>query len=357
VEEIRHGIIGVGMMGIEHMLNLRLFDAARVVAVADPHEASRGWAKLTAEEAGHPLELYTDAREMLEHELLDAVIICTPNHTHARILQDIFETDLHVLVEKPLCTTLEEAQRTAEAAEQHQGVFWVGMEYRYMPPVARMIEELRAGTIGRTHMLAIREHRMPFLPKVGDWNRFARNTGGTLVEKCCHFFDLMRLLTDQEPVRIYASAGQNVNHLDERYDGQVPDILDNAFATVDFDGGARASLDLCMFAEGSRNQEEIVATGDVGKLECLIPESTLVIGKRSPRSIETISIPVEDRLLQAGFHHGSTYYEHLHFQRAIRDQTAAEVTARDGLLAVAMGLAAERSAREHRAIELAELGF
>ena len=111
------------------------------------------------------------------------------------------------------------------------------------------------------------------------------------------------------------------------------------------------------FAEASRNQEEIVATGDAGKLECFIPESTLVIGRRSPRSIETLAVSVEDRLLRAGFHHGSTYYEHLHFQRAIRDGAAAEVTARDGLLAVAMGIAAERSARERRPIELTELGF
>jgi predicted dehydrogenase len=48
-------------------------------------------------------------------------------------------------------------------------------------------------------MLTIREHRFPFLSKVGDWNRFNRNTGGTFVEKCCHFFDLMRLILKLGP--------------------------------------------------------------------------------------------------------------------------------------------------------------
>jgi myo-inositol 2-dehydrogenase / D-chiro-inositol 1-dehydrogenase len=57
-------------------------------------------------------------------------------------------------------------------------------------------------------MLTIREHRFPFLEKVGDWNRFNRNTGGTLVEKCCHFFDLMRLILRDDPVRVMASGGQ-----------------------------------------------------------------------------------------------------------------------------------------------------
>ena len=86
-------------------------------------------------------------------------------------------------------------------------------------------------------MVAIREHRFPFLRKVGDWNRFSRNTGGTLVEKCCHFFDLMAHILDDEPMRVLASGDQDVNHLDERYDGETPDILDNAFVVVDFAGG------------------------------------------------------------------------------------------------------------------------
>jgi myo-inositol 2-dehydrogenase/D-chiro-inositol 1-dehydrogenase len=343
------------MMGVEHMLNVQLLDNSSVVAVADSNEKSRGWAKLLADKGGYELDLFEDTASMLAKADLDAVIICTPNFTHASVLEPIFETDLHVLLEKPMCTTLEDCFRVESAAAQHRGVFHVGMEYRYMPPVARLLDEVRGGTIGRLQMLSIREHRMPFLPKVDDWNRFARNTGGTLVEKCCHFFDLMRVITGQEPVRVYASGGRDVNHLDESYDGEVPDILDNAFATVDFDGGARALLDLCMFAEGSRNQEEIAATGDAGKVECFIPDSTVVIGKRNPRSTETHEIRVEGELLDAGFHHGSTYYEHVAFQRSIREGTPPEVDARDGRIAVAMGIAAEMSVVEGRAVEMSEL--
>ena len=71
-----------------------------------------------------------------------------------------------------------------------------------MPPVARLLEEVRGGALGTLRMVAIREHRYPFLKKIGDWNRFARNTGGTLVEKCCHFFDIMRLITGQRPAHL-----------------------------------------------------------------------------------------------------------------------------------------------------------
>lgn len=56
---------------------------------------------------------------------------------------------------------------------------------------------------------------------MNNWNRFNVNTGGTLVEKCCHFFDLMRLFAGANPVCVMASGGMDVNHKGEVYDGKV----------------------------------------------------------------------------------------------------------------------------------------
>ncbi|WP_293509096.1 Gfo/Idh/MocA family oxidoreductase [Parvibaculum sp.] len=353
-DTIRYGIIGSGMMGIEHIMNINIIPGARVTAIADPHQGSRDWGRATAE---GEIAVHDDYRDMLASGAVDAVIVATPNYTHAAVLDDIFETSLHVLCEKPLCTTIEDARKAAARAKTHKGVFWVGMEYRYMPPVTRFVEEVHGGRTGRLKMFAIREHRFPFLKKIGDWNRFSRNTGGTLVEKSCHYFDMMRHVVQSEPVRIYASGGQDVNHLDERYDGAVPDILDNAFVIVDFANGVRAMHDLCMFAEGSRNQEEMSAVGDSGKIECLIPESNLVFGTRQPKKVEVEHVAVRDDVLKAGYHHGASYYQHLAFQRAIRENGPAQVTADDGLRAVAMGLAAHRSIDEGRPVSMSEFGL
>jgi predicted dehydrogenase len=351
---VGYGIIGSGTMGREHIQNLRLIPEARVVALADPYPDSLARAGALV---GGPVASYDDHRDLLARADVDVVVIATPNHTHAAVLADAFATGKHILCEKPLCTTIEDARAVVAAADRHPGLVWVAMEYRYMPPVARLIEEVRGGTVGRLRMLAIREHRFPFLVKVCDWNRFARNTGGTLVEKCCHFFDLMCLIAADRPVRVYGSGAQDVNHLDERYGGETPDILDNAFVIVDFAGGARAVLDLCMFAEVSPDQEEIVATGDAGKVSCGMPSSNLFIGRRQPRDEKTVHVPVPEDVLAAGHHHGSTYYQHLAFLQALREGTPPAVSARDGLLAVAMGVAAEASIREGRPIAMAELGF
>jgi predicted dehydrogenase len=235
------------------------------------------------------------------------------------------------------------------------------MEYRYMPPVVDYIGQLRAGRIGNLRMLSIREHRFPFLKKIGDWNRFNRNTGGTMVEKCCHFFDMMRLIVGSEAVRVYCSGAMDVNHQDERYDGQKPDIIDNSFTTVDFANGVRAMLDLSMFAEGAANQEEITAVGDKARLDVLIPEGALVysprVPLRAPKQVERQVIEVDEAVLKAGTHHGSTFYEHQKFIAAVRGEGPVEVSAHDGLMAVAIGAAAELSARDKRVVEMAELGF
>jgi myo-inositol 2-dehydrogenase / D-chiro-inositol 1-dehydrogenase len=224
----------------------------------------------------------------------------------------------------------------------------MGLEYRYMPPVRRLLAEIEDGTVGDVKMVAIREHRFPFLPKVGNWNRFNKNTGGTLVEKCCHFFDLMIQATNSRPVRVMASGGQDVNHLDEFYDGERSDILDNAYVIVEFENGSRGMLDLCMFAEATKNEREISVVGTLGKIEALDTESLLIVGRRTPDIVSGINVVTEEKVIDSsikhqGLHHGASYLEHVDFAAAIRSEAVADVTVVDGLWSAAVGFAAHRS--------------
>lgn len=342
MDEIRYGVIGTGMMGVEHIENVNALPGARVVAVADPHGPSRDAGAAAAE---GPVSVYADHRELLAAGECDAVVVASPNMTHVDVLADVLATDVHVLVEKPLCTTVDDCERVIELAEGRSGLVWVGLEYRYMPPVAALVRAVRDGAVGRPRMIAIREHRFPFLVKVGDWNRFNRNTGGTLVEKCCHFFDLMNLLADSDPVRVFASGGQAVNHLDERYGDEVPDILDHAFVVVDYANGIRAMLDLCMFAEATLYQEELSVVGDAGKVEALLPGNVLRRGRRGEHWIGGVDTEEvhDEAIAYEGFHHGSSFVEHTRFCDAIRTGAPPEVTLRDGLRSVQLGAAAHRS--------------
>ncbi|WP_419922082.1 Gfo/Idh/MocA family protein [Candidatus Poriferisodalis sp.] len=354
---LRFGVIGTGMMGREHIANLMALDGAEVSALCDNWAPSLDAAQQLLG-TGSDVLRFADHQELLDSNACDAVVVATPNHLHTDIVLDIAATGLPQLVEKPLANTLADCRRIIDGVGRlaTPPLVWMGLEYRYIAPVAELIRETHAGTVGRVRMVSIREHRFPFQPKVRDWNRFNRNTGGTLVEKCCHFFDLMRLIVRSDPVRVLASGGQDLNHLDESYSGEVPDILDNAFVIVDFASGTRALLDLCMFADATRHQEEISVVGDDGKLEALVPSSVLRVGLRGRDWIGNVeerevtsTAPVE------GHHHGSSFIELERFRDAVICGTPAESTLGDGLWSVAIGHAAHRSIDEGRPVMLDEL--
>lgn len=357
---IRYGVVGTGMMGVEHLRNLAILPGAEVVAIADPTPSSLDWARTALGDRAGGVEAYANVEALAREARVDAVVVASPNFTHRAVLEPLLATGAAILCEKPLATTMEDARWIVERTANRAAPFWTGMEYRFMPPAAAFIDEVHGGRIGRLRMLSIREHRFPFLPKVGDWNRFSRNTGGTMVEKCCHFFDLMRLIVAAEPVRVYCSGSMDVNHLDERYGGERPDIVDNSYTVVDFANGVRAMLDLSMFAEGAEHQEEMSATGDKARLDVLIPPGDLVFSPRTgfgmPKAVERRHVAVDPAAMAAGSHHGATYYQHEAFAAAVRGEGPVQVTAEDGLRAVAIGAAAELSAREHRVVEMAELG-
>jgi myo-inositol 2-dehydrogenase / D-chiro-inositol 1-dehydrogenase len=362
---IRYGVIGCGSMGREHIENIKALAGAEVTALADPDATSRELAAGLLERPAHVFEHHA---ELLASGLCDAVIIATPNFTHADVLRDVLPADVHVLIEKPLCIRIEDGLDLIQRAAGRRGLVWVAQEYRYMPPVAEMIRMAHAGAVGRVHQVAIREHREPFYPKVGDWNRFSANTGGTLVEKCCHYFNLMDLVLREKPLRVFASGAQRVNHLDERYAGRVPDILDSAYVIVEYGSGARAMLDLCMFAENSIDNEHITVVGDAGKLESLLPSLTLRYGRREDFGARKVwgepsgtgrGVSVrrvwDTNIKYPGQHFGASYIEHLRFAQAIRAGTKAEVTLEEGLRSVATGLAAHRSIDTGRAVALSEV--
>jgi myo-inositol 2-dehydrogenase / D-chiro-inositol 1-dehydrogenase len=365
MSKLRYGIIGCGSMGREHIENLRAMGGTVVTAIADPSPQSREQAAAIVD---GKVELFADHKDLLKSGLCDALVVASPNFTHIEVMRDALATDLHILCEKPLVTKVADGVEMIGRAQGRKGIVWVAQEYRYMPPVAEMIRIAHEGGVGTLHQVAIREHREPFYPKVGDWNRFNANTGGTLVEKCCHYFNLMDLILGEKPTRVFASGGQRVNHLDETYDGKRPDILDSAYVIVEYPSGARASLDLCMFAENSVDNEHVVIVGSEGKLESLLPSGVLRHGRREDwgrrevwgqpsgtgRGVAVRQVR-DTNIKYLGQHFGASYVEHQKFAHAVRNGLPSEIPLEEGLRAVATGLAAHKSIDEGRVVALTEV--
>ena len=364
-KSLRYGFIGCGMMGQEHLRNVAMIKGIYVTAIFEPDESMRHECRRLLPN----VTFMGSEEEVILSEKVDALVITSPNFLHCDQLKKVSDIrPIPVLLEKPVCTSLDQLRELQNIDKNYPSPIWVGMEYRYMPPVSKLLEIVHSGkALGKTISLSIREHRYPFLEKVGNWNRFNKKSGGTLVEKCCHFFDLMRLILKSEPVRVFASGAQDLNHLDENYDGQIPDIIDNAIVVVDFESTQRSVLELNMFADGSWYQESISVVGTEGKVECEIPGPTrfwpkellgesptakLTFSPRSPKGPKIIEVPVDTKLLDAGDHNGSTFYQHERFAKVLRGEQTVEVTLNDGIKAVMVGLAAQKSIETGIAIDL-----
>jgi predicted dehydrogenase len=337
---------------------------ATVTAISDPHKPSIE----AALEMVPGAKVFSDHRALLDSGLIDAVVIATPNDTHAEVLKDALATDLAVFVEKPLATTVDDLKSILDWESKRSALTWMGLEYRFMPPVTEAIARAKEGEAGKIHQISIREHREPFYPKVDSWNRFTERTGGTLVEKCCHYFNLMDLVIGEQPIRVFASGGQSVNHLNENYGGRQANMLDNAYVILEYASGARGMLDLCMFGEGSFDKEILTIIGDQGKIESFLPSQVVKASRRDSvgnldnwasgasraRGSETKIVHNYD-VKYMGHHYGASYIEHTKFRDAILNSTAAEVTLLDGVTSVVTGLAAHKSINEGRVVEIKEL--
>lgn len=153
-----YAFIGCGMMGQEHLRNLALLDGACVTGIYEPDDTM----------AERALALAPNAVRLASVDAVigsgpDAVVITSPNFVHANQLRALADTDISVLVEKPLCTDPADLDPLVDLA--HDRLWWVAMEYRYMPPIARLIDIVRSQQLGHIHSLSIREHRFPFCKK------------------------------------------------------------------------------------------------------------------------------------------------------------------------------------------------
>lgn len=117
-------------------------------------------------------------------------------------------------------------------------------------------------------------------------------------------------------------------------------------------------------AENSKHQEELCAVGAKGKIETGVPShqsgissSHIRIGFRKNNEVKQEKITVDKTILEAGHHHGSTFYEHKAFINAILNNLLPEVSLNDGLVAVAIGEAAELSIKENRVVLMSEFSL
>jgi myo-inositol 2-dehydrogenase / D-chiro-inositol 1-dehydrogenase len=366
---LRFNVIGTGVNGQEHIRVTGMEGRATIHGIYDPNPLSVAGAQgMHAQFAagqfdpGKKLVVYDSLEAACSDPAVDGLIVSTPNYTHLDVVRVAAASGKHILLEKPMATTICDAYAIMQLAERHPSVFQIGLQYRFKPIYVEAIHEaLERKTIGDVKTISILEHRFPFLDKVKQWNKFSKYSGGTLVEKCCHYFDLMNLFAGARPVSVYATGSAAVNFLDFEYEGEKSDILDNAFVVVTYANGVRASFNLCMFSP--MFYEEMVLCGDDGRLKVSENEDFLPGGepdthleiKCGDRKPTRIGTPCYPAFIQQSGHHGATYFEHVSFVDNIEGRPTASATAAEGFWSIVVGAAAETSVKTGKPVLIDEL--
>ncbi len=194
---IRAAVIGVGAMGKNHARVYKEIPDVELAAIADINlEFARKLYYLS------DVPAYNDYRKMLEHEKPDAVSVAVPTCNHYSIVSDLLENGYHVLVEKPIAATREEAEALIEIARQTGRILMVGHIERFNPAVIELKRRIDAGQLGRIFQIHTRRLG-PFPSHIVDV--------GVILDLAPHDLDIMFYLTGQKAVRLYAEANRELH--------------------------------------------------------------------------------------------------------------------------------------------------
>jgi len=204
-EKIRVGVIGTGaIVQVAHLPVLRRMKDVEVVAICDSDLPK---ARVVADrfQVG---DAFDDIEEVLQYELLDALVICTPNHLHEAHVLAALSAGLHVLVEKPMATSLAAAKRLKAAGEKAGKVLMVGLNHRYRPDVEIVRGFVESGELGTIDSLRGSWHVFkPSRSQLGWRLRPELSGGGAMLDLGLSILDLGLWLTGQVPKRVSASFG------------------------------------------------------------------------------------------------------------------------------------------------------
>jgi predicted dehydrogenase len=327
--EARVGLIGLGVMGRNHLRILDGIAGVRVAAVSDPVPAT-----LANVPDVDGRQAFVDTVTMLDEAELDAVVIASPTTTHLPLALAAIERNIAVLVEKPLAASPEEADAIVDAATRSGVPVQVGHVERYNPAVLELGRLLDAGWLSTVYAITSR--------RGGPMPERIRDVGVT-IDLATHDVDILCWVAAERPVRVTAETAQRVHQAHE-------DLL---FGLMRFPSGTVAMLDVDWLTPSKRRTLSVVGEEGMFELDYLsqrltftrgsdVTKPELIAGYAPTFAGDTVELPVAGGEPLAA--------ELTDFIDVIRRGGHPKVGADEGRVAVVLADALIRAARTGRAI-------
>jgi myo-inositol 2-dehydrogenase/D-chiro-inositol 1-dehydrogenase len=337
---LRFGLIGYGLWGRHHAAALAAAPGAVLAAIACASAATAAAAR--GDFPSTPVTV--DYRELLARPDLDAVAVVVPNHLHAEVGVAALEAGKDVLLEKPMATTLADCDRLLAAARASGQVLTIGHELRHSAQYGRVKAMIDAGEIGTPTYAAFSLFRFPFRPGSAGWRYEAARVGSWILEEPVHFFDFMMWYFDRvgDPLSVRAVGNAGT---------RGPGLSDHFTALLRFPTQAHAVITQTLGGFEYHQLLHVVGTGGAirswwsGVLDRTAqPRFELRIDRGREGGAETIPVERSGELVELGEQ-----------ARQVVDAFIRRrplLSAEEARKRIVVCLAAERSLREGREVEL-----
>jgi predicted dehydrogenase len=349
---LRLAIIGTGNRGLAHLSILKTMPQFQVVALADPTPENLDRGGTLAPGA----KTYSDYHKMLaERNDIDAVVVITPSFLHAEVTITALEHGLPVLCEKPMATSVQDANRMIEASRKTGKLLYIGFQKRLVPTTAKMHELAAAGEIGAIEFVSGNLFRGDWNPKswkytdpktgvATNWRYLTFTEGSALLEDGIHELDSLNWIINDKVLRVTAAGGNNVYKQRE--------TVDHADVIVEYESGVKLSFNFCLFAPNSGpGARRLVFIGKEGTMQ---PEDGKVaIRRHSGNAVRYIDVadntPKNFPTNAVGSAQDpETYHQYLAFAQGVLNGRSSGVGPEEAKSAIKLVLLAEQSLRMHR---------
>ena len=254
---MKNGKLQVAVVGCGGIANQKHFpaltsqsDKCEIVAFCDIIEER---AKAGAEKFGTPdAKVYTDYNEMMKDEAIDVVHVCTPNNSHCPVTVAAFNAGKHVLCEKPMAATTEDAQKMMDAWKKSGKKFTIGYQNRFRTDARALKRACEEGKLGEIYFAKAHAVRRRAVPTWGVFPDKSKQGGGPLIDIGTHALDITLWCMDNyEPASITGSVFEKLGHLPEAAEGnmfgpwdpQTYEVEDSAFGYIKMKNGAAIFLE------------------------------------------------------------------------------------------------------------------
>jgi predicted dehydrogenase len=280
----------------------------------------------------HGIRYFKDYGDMLSDKSVDAVLICSANSKHAKMTIDAAKAKKHVIVEKPIATTIEDAQKMIDACKENKVKLMVSFPVRYAPPIRRMKEIVDNGKLGEIIGISATNHgTMP-----GGWFiEKSLSGGGAIMDHTVHVVDILRWMLKSEVKEVYAKMGTLIH--------DIP-VEDCGLISMKFENEIFATLD----ASWSR-PKSFPTWGDV---------TFEIAGTKGSMSIDTFAqhgMLYSDEIAYSKNLYWGDDMDYLmlkDFVRCIHDDMPEPVTGKDGLEALRVALMAYESVKKDKVVKV-----